>query len=320
VLGVGRSATGSQVRSAYRKLARKYHPDVNKSPGASENFKEASEAYEVLSDAEKRKAYDQFGHAGPRMGGFGGPGGPRGRTYTWTSAGGREAPFDFEAMFGGGGRRGGGFAGMSLDDILGALRGGGGRGAASRGRQRGEDMEYHMSLDYAQAVSGTTATLRLEKAGTRGSEVFETITVKIPPGMHEGSRVRIRGKGGDGPGGAGDLYIVTHLNSHPYFRREGDDLYVDVPISIIEAALGCVVDVPTLEGLTAVKVPPGTGSARKLRLREKGLGGSGDRKRGDLYVAIQIVPPEKVSAKGAELLRELARIEKQDVRADVPWK
>ncbi len=320
VLGVSRDATEDQIRSAYRKLARKVHPDVNKSPGATEKFKEATEAYEVLSDAQKRRMYDQFGHVGPAAGDFGVGRGPDVRTYTWTGTGGRGAPVDFEEFFTGGGG-GGGFAGMSLDDLLAALGGGGRRGRVREAPQRGQDMEYHLDLDLAQAFAGMTAALRARRSDASGRETSETLHVKIPPGVREGSRIRVRGKGGHGPAGAGDLYIVTHINPHPYFRTEGDDVYVDLPISLTEAALGAKVDVPTLEGMTTVTIPPGTASHRKLRLRGKGLGGTGGEKgRGDQYVVIRIVPPPTISSAGRELLMEFGKAEKFDPRADVPWR
>ncbi len=313
VLGVSRGAGEAQIRSAYRKLARKYHPDVNKSPGASERFKEATEAYEVLSDPKKRRLYNEFGHAAPGAG-FG-PGGPGVRTYTWTSGGGG-APFDFEEIFGG---RGGGFAGMSLDDLLAAL-GGGGRRARTQATGHGQDIDYQLNLDLAQAFAGTTASIRLQRPGRSGRQATEALQVKIPSGVTDGSRIRLRGKGGYGPAGNGDLYIVIRLNPHPYFRVEGQDVYVDLPVTITEAALGAKVDVPTLEGMTTVTIPPGTASHRKLRLRGKGLGGTGGKDRGDQYVVIRIVPPPAVSPVGQDLLLEFQKVEKFNPRAEVPWR
>lgn len=317
VLGVKRDATDAQIKSAYRKLARKFHPDVNKAADASEKFREATEAYDVVSDPQKRKAYDQFGHAGPAAG-FGGPG-PGGQAYSYGGGGGGPGPggaVNFEDILAGMGGRGGGFNGMSLQDIMEAL-GGGGRGhRRPRAAQRGGDAEYEMTLDFLQAVRGATTTLRLEHPD--GS--VETITVKIPPGVHEGSRIRLRDKGEQGPGGPGDLYIVTHVADHPYFRRQGDDLYVEVPIGIDEAALGAAVDVPTLDGTSKVKIPPGTGSGTKLRLRGKGVQAAGGSGPGDQYVTIKIVAPKELSPRGAELLRDFQQAEKFDPRAGVPWK
>ena len=312
VLGLKRGASEADIRAAYRKLARKYHPDVNKAPDAAERFKEATEAYEVLSDAQKRKTYDQFGHAGPQAGPFG-PGGPRGRTYTWTSAGG--APPDFGDLFGGGSP----FMGLSLEEILERLGGGAARSRGGRRRSaptRGADIEYDLTLDFLSAVRGTTATLRFQGDGQQS----ETLSVKIPPGVREGSRVRVRGKGHQGPAGRGDLYIVTHVGEHPYFRREGGDLYVEVSISIAEAALGASVQVPTLEGMTTIKVPPGSPSGRKLRLRDKGVPIAAGGQRGDEYVVLKIVPPQRLSARGEELLREFEKAEKDEPRKDAPWR
>ena len=308
VLGVGRSASADEVRSAYRKLARKYHPDVNKALDATEKFREATDAYEVLSDAEKRKMYDQYGHAGPRAA-SGGPGGP-GRVYT--NAG--PVDFDIGDLFG---RGTSGFSSMGLDDILDALRGRGGKRSARRAPQKGSDVEYGVTLDFMEAVRGTTATLKYLQPGKSGQP--ETLTVKIPPGVGQGAKVRVRQKGAIGPGGPGDLYLIVNVRPHPYFRREGHDIYVDVPISIAEAALGAKVDVPTVDGMTTVTIPPGTGGGGKLRLRGGGIGRSGKTK-GDQYVQIRIVPPQSISDPGRKLLEEFQQIENTDVRAGVPWK
>ena len=313
VLGVGRNAAADQIRAAYRKLARKFHPDVNKAPDASAKFKEATEAYEVLGDPQKRKMYDQFGHAGPGMpfgegypGGQGAPGGAR--SYQWSgSPGGRG--INFEDLFGGGR----GFGGMSLDEILGALGGGGARGRRSRqqAEPEGRDLEHEVTLDFFQAIRGTKLPLRIQREGNA-----EDIEVKIPPGVHEGSRIRIRGKGVDG----GDLFIITHVHEHPYFRRDGDDIHVELPVSATEAALGAKVDVPTLDGMTTVTVPPGSSSQRKLRLRGRGIATLGGKDKGDQYVVLKIVVPPSVSLKGAELLRQFDAAEKFNPRAQVPWK
>ncbi|MFW6065209.1 MAG: DnaJ C-terminal domain-containing protein [Planctomycetota bacterium] len=322
ILGVSRDASAEEIKSAYRKLARKYHPDVNKSPDASEKFQEATEAYEVLSDVEKRKKYDQFGHAGVSGdfagAGTGAPGGAAGgaRSYRWTGGGGGAGGVRFEDIFGGGGMSD--FMGMSLDDIMEAL-GGGRPGGATRGRRqrnvRGRDLEYNITLDFLQAVRGATISLRLHRG-----ERTETINVKIPPGVGEGSRVRVRNKGADGPAGPGDLYIVTHVREHPYFWREGRDIYVHLPISITEAALGAKVDVPTIGGMTTVSVPAGTPSGRQLRLRGRGVPASGSQDRGDQRVVIRIVPPAEISEKGRKALEQFDKAVPFDPRASAPWK
>ena len=310
VLGVKRDATDSQIKSAYRTLARKYHPDVNKEADSADKFKEATEAYEVLSDSKKRGMYDQFGHAGPR-GGFGGPGGARG----WP--GGQGVEINFEDLFGGGGS---GFAGMGLEDIMAALGGGmrGRRGPAPR--RKGADLESHLTVAFMQAVLGMTTTIRVNRSGQRGGHNTETIDVKIPPGVREGSKVRVRGKGEQGSGGNGDLYIIVHVGKHPYFRREGDDIYVDLPVRISEAALGSAVDVPTIDGMTTVKIPAGTSGGKRLRLKGKGVKPTGERKqRGDQYVVIRIVPPPEISPPARKLLQEFDEVETFDPRKDAPW-
>jgi curved DNA-binding protein len=308
VLGVPRSADADQIKSAYRKLARKYHPDVNKSAGAPDKFKEATEAYEALSDPEKRKMYDRFGHAAP--------GGPFGAKQTrWAGGGQQRVSFKFGDFFGGGS----GFAGMSLDDILDALRGGGGSRRSSRRRpRRGADSEHDLTLDFLQAVRGTTARVRVARPQPDGGDRRETIEVKIPPGVREGSRVRVRGQGQEGSRSAGDLYMVLHVRPHPYFRREGDDIYVHVPVSLAEAALGAKVDVPTLDGIGTVTIPPGTASSKRLRLRGKGVARPG-KPPGDQYVVIEIVPPKRLTGRQEELLRQLQELDSPSPRAECPW-
>ncbi len=321
VLGVKRGAAADEIKSAYRKLARKYHPDANKAANATVKFREATEAYEVLSDADKRKKYDQFGHAGPGAGfGAGYPGASQAGRGGQGGAG-----FDFSEFFGrgggGSGRGGGGFSGMSLDDILQALGGGQRRTRRREPRppQRGEDSETRLTLDFLQAIAGTSTRIRISRQAPDGSEQQETIEVKIPPGVKEGSKIRVRGKGGLGEGSPGDLYIIVDVRPHEYFRREGDDIYVSVPISITEAALGAKVDVPTLDGTSTVTVPPGTGSGRKLRLRGKGVH-RGQHEAGDLYVVIQIAPPPSLGEREKQLLTELQGLLADDVRANCPWR
>ena len=311
VLGVKRGATAPEIRSAYRKLAKQYHPDVNKTPGAEDKFKEATEAYEVLGDPQKRSMYDQFGHATPGAGFGGGPGrGPGGGLGA-----------SFEEILGAARAHdaagAGGFMGMSLDDILGALRGRKRASHQSRRGGRGPDAKYELTLDFMQAMWGTTTSIRLTEPGSKGRT--ETIEVKIPPGVDDGSRIRLRGKGGPGPAGPGDLYIVVHVRPHPYFCRDGDDIYLDVPISISEAALGARIDVPTIDGMMTVTVPPGTAGGKRLRLKGKGVHGVGGKSRGHQYVVIRIVPPEELTAKGRKLLEEFGKIHSHNPRTDAPW-
>jgi len=311
ILGVGRSASADDIKSAYRKLAREYHPDVNKAANAAEKFKEATAAYEVLSDPKKRQLYDQFGHVGPE--GFGGAAGPGGaRVYRW---GGRAPPGggpNFEDLF-----ASSPFAGMSLKDLLASLAGR--RAGARRGRRaaahKGASAQVDVTLDFMQAARGCTT--RLQMTGADGSS--QEIDVKIPAGVREGSKIRVRGKGNPGRGGAGDLYLNAHVRRHPYFRREGADIYVDLPVSVAEAAGGATVTVPTIDGPADLKVPPGASGGTQLRMRGKGVVDPRSKSRGDQYVVLKIVLPRKVSAKGLELLKEFEKTDPHDPRESAPW-
>ncbi|MDY7009711.1 MAG: DnaJ C-terminal domain-containing protein [Planctomycetota bacterium] len=311
ILGVDRSASAEQIKSAYRRLARKYHPDVNKSPDAVGKFKEATAAYEVLTDTEKRKMYDQFGHAA-RTGGFdrGAPGGAR--VYTRTG-GGAGFDFNFEDIF-----SASPFSGMSLEDLMAALGGRSRRRSKRSSRTAGAAgpvAESHITLDFMQAVKGCTTAMQLQRPDG-GSERIEA---KIPAGVREGSRIRLRGKGAPRPGGPGDLYIITHVRDHPYFRRDGSDIYLDLPVSITEAAMGAKVSVPTIDGQTVVKIPPGTDGRTRLRLRGKGVPDPKTTGRGDQYVVIKIVLPKNISEKGRGLLEEFSRSDPYDPREKAPW-
>ena len=304
ILGVSRTASADDIKTAYRKLARRYHPDVNKAPDATAKFKEATAAYEVLSDSKKRRMYDQFGHAG--TGGFAGGGGgrPRGRPE---GAGGF---VNFEEMF-----SSSPFAGMSLQDLLARLAG---RGRARRQRgpaPKGPDAEAPITLDFAQAALGCTT--RLQMTGPDGS--VQQLDVRIPPGVTDGKRIRVRGKGHPGPGGQGDLYLIARVGKHPYFRREGSDIYVDLPVSITEAGLGATITVPTLDGPADLKIPPGSSGGMKLRMRGKGAADAKTRQRGDQYVVLKVVLPKKLSPRGRELLEEFSQTDTINPREKTRW-
>jgi DnaJ-class molecular chaperone len=293
VLGVSKKASAGEIKSAYRKLARQYHPDRN--PGdkqAEARFKEVQEAYDVLSDADKRAQYDRFGAAGPD-GGFGGRrGGPRASTFTWgTGAGPEMDPNDiFQQIFGGG------LGGAGVEELF-----RGARGARQRAAEP-EEVESEISIPFLTAARGGTVSLRVDA---------REIDVKVPAGVHDGQVIRLQGQG---PGG-GNLRLKLRVEPHPYFRREGNDVVLTVPISLTEAALGGKVEVPTLDGAhLTVTVPPGTSGGKRLRLRGKGING------GDQYIEVQVVVPAVKDARGQELLQELARLHPQDPRADVPWK
>ncbi len=322
VLGIPRNATPDQVKRAYRKLAKQYHPDRN--PGnktAESRFKEVQAAYEVLSDAEKRTLYDQFGHAGARgpAGGWrSGPGGQR--VHTWKSGGGPDIPIEdlddlFSVFAGGGGRRRGTGRSIFEEFFKGAARSGGSSGEQPAS---GADMEHPVDLSFEQAVHGTKLDLTLTDPRTG---VAQRITVKIPAGVADGQRIRLRGKGGlGGPGmPAGDLYIICRVRPHPCFRREGNDVYLDLPLTISEAALGTRVEIPTLGGRTMLTVPPGTPSGARLRLKDQGVRAAGNKAPGHLYAVVRIVPPKSPTTEQRELLEKLRQTEQESPRTGPPW-
>jgi DnaJ-class molecular chaperone len=286
ILGVARDVDADALRTAYRKLARQFHPDVN--PGdktAEDRFKEISRAYDVLSDPEKRRNYDEFGEVSLE-GGF-------------DAKRAREAKERFEARFGHGER--GGFAPPGgeafhfddLDDLFGRFYGGRGGGGEASFRMRGADVEGSLELDFLDALRGGPHTLTLSREGPDGELKTETITVRIPAGARDGGRIRIPGRGGPGFGGgpSGDLWVRLRVRPHPVFTREGDDLLMRVPISVREALLGAKIEVPLPEGRATVSVPAGTDSGRKLRLRGKGAHDPETGKPGDLYVVVEIRVP-----------------------------
>lgn len=332
VLGVGRDASEDDIRKAYRRLARKHHPDLN--PGdaeAEKKFKELGEAYEVLKDPEKRKAYDRFGHEWAHMGtaagaGAGQPGGgPSGFRYTWSGEG---APFEdvaFEA-FGGSGAAGAESIFEELFSRLGGARGARARGARARRTRRapvrGQDLESELTLSFEQAAQGVETRIAVQRPAGDGSVRPEQIEVRVPPGVRDGQRLRLRGKGAPGPAGgeAGDLYLRIRVRPHPYFRREGSDVYIDVPVSVSEAALGATVEVPTPHGRTDVRIPPGTAGGTRLRLKGQGIPDAKTGSRGDQYCTIRIVPPRDLDEGRRALFEKLRSLERRDPRADAPWK
>jgi molecular chaperone DnaJ len=395
-LGVKKTATAEEIRKAFRKLARKYHPDVNPNDKkAEEKFKEISEANDVLSDEKKRKIYDQLGFYSDNIdpaaaeaaarGGYGGGGqgaGTRGR-------GAQEVPFDFggfdfSGFQGGGGhaqedQSGGGFGGSFRDVFSGMFNGG---NKAARGPQPGTDLEYQVSIDFWTAVRGGVTRLEIQrqeacptckgKSVTGGSVECpechgsgqvtqmggrmkfniqcprcggtgkiqnecptcdgegvvtkkEPLEFRIKPGTRDGQRIRLAGKGNAGTNGgpAGDLYLIIRAGTHPVFRRVADDIYVTVPVTIAEAALGAKIDVPTIDtheggGRTQLKIPPGTQAGQKLRLREKGVASAGrEGVRGDEIVEVKIVVPKVQDERSKEILREFAKLNPEDPRAEM---
>ena len=305
ILGVARDASEDVIRKAYRKLARRHHPDVNPNDkGAEDKFKEISHAYSVLSDTEKRRAYDEFGEIALE-GGF-------------DPEAARRAREAFGARFGGGGRpsfgEAEGFAFEGLDGLFSDLfsRRGGGRG-------RGADVEAELELDFMDAARGAEQRLTLARPQPDGSLRQETVTVRIPPGVSDGGRLRIPGKGGPGPGGGppGDLHARIRVRPHRFFRRDGRDLLLDVDVSVREAALGAKVEVPTLEGRVTLTIPAGTDSGTRLRVRGKGIPSPSGGPPGDLYAIVQIRVPRDLGPRERELLDELAKQDPRDLRKEL---
>jgi curved DNA-binding protein len=298
ILGVARNAGADEIKKAYRKLARKYHPDVNvNSREAEAKFKEISEAYEVLSDPEKRKQYDLFGEAGPQAGFHG----ARGTSYRSPGFEG----FDFRT----GGFGGRGFT--NFEDLFSDLFAGA-RSARPSGPAKGPDVQYSMEISFEDAVKGLTT--KISQNGNR-------ISVKIPAGVDTGSKIRIAGKGkpGDRGGPAGDLFIVTKVRPHPYFTRQGDNIYLELPVTFAEAALGTKVRVITIDGTIQLTVPPGTQSGQKLRLKGKGVSHLRGGGRGDQYVVIKVVVPTKLDTESEKLLQEFDRLTKENPRKNLRW-
>ena len=308
VLGVARDVDAGALKKAYRKLARRHHPDVN--PGdkaAEEKFKEISEAYDVLSDAAKRRNYDEFGEVS-LQGGFDAEQARRAREAFGARFGGSR---DGGPQFGGGEP----FEFGDLDDLLGRF-GFGGRGGAGRAGLRGSDLEAQLELDFLEAAKGGEKRLTLALGGEDGRPRSQTLTVRIPPGVADGGRIRLRGKGAPGLGGGppGDLWATVRVRPHPVFRREGRNLVVDVPLTIAEAIRGAKIEVPTLDGRATLTVPPGTDSGQKLRLRGKGVAAPSGGAPGDLYVVVQIRVPKQLDA---DALEKLAGAGPEDPRKDL---
>ncbi len=319
ILGVPRTADDTAIKKAYRKLAKKYHPDVNTEPEAGQRFAEVQEAYEVLSDKGKRRRYDQYGHAGVHGGatGAGGEGpfgggwrasntGPGGFSFRTASVDPSEFEDLFGQFFGGRGRQAGGAGGFAGF--------GGGAGTSTRRPRKGRDIEHTLTVPFVTAARGGTTSIRL---GGGGAD--QTLDVKVPAGTADGAKLRLRGKGQPTPAGgeAGDLILTIRVADHPYFRRDGLDLEVDVPISIDEAVFGATVDVPTLNGRATLKVPPGSGGGRKLRLRGAGIRNSRGQ-QGDLYAVLRIDVPETLTDEQRQGFERL-RGELPDPRRNVDW-
>ena len=368
VLGVPRRASLKDIRTAFRKLARKYHPDLN--PGdkaAEEKFKQIQEAYDVLSDSKKRQTYDQYGFYSENLPPGGYPGGG--------SAGDSGVNFDFGGFdFGGGTGTAGG--GSSFRDLFSQFFGGRSGLAGEPEHEPGGDLEYQIEIDFWDAVRGAVKKISITRmdacetchgTGAVGSPQTcptchgtgsiqqaagkmrfnvpctrcggtgklrtacrtcggegrvrrtETIDVRIPAGVANGGRVRVPGKGNSGTMGAppGDLYLRVVVRPHPFFERRGNDLYIQVPVTVAEATLGAKIEVPTMDGRALVRIPPGTNSGKTLRLREKGVPNVRDGARGDQYVEIQVVVPQPTDERVRTLMKDLERVAHEDPRKDL---
>lgn len=348
VLGVSKTATDAEIKSAFRKLAKKYHPDVSKEENAAEKFKEAQEAYAVLSDPEKRKKYDQFGHSAFQNNG-GGAGGFQGFDG-----------FDFGDM------------GDIFDDILGGFGFSSNSRRSANGPRKGNDVLYRMTISFDEAVHGCEKDINLDTvdncpnchgeggfnsktcpecrgSGTITSEqrtmfgsflskttcpechgtgnIFEkkcpdcngkgkirknkTITVTVPAGIDNGNRLRLTGKGeaGENGGRNGDLYLEFTVKDHDFYKRNEDDIYIDLPLTITEAVLGCTKEVPTIYGNVELTIPSGTQSLDKLRLRGKGIENVNTKRKGDMYAVVKVIMPEKLTKEQKSLFESLANTE-----------
>jgi molecular chaperone DnaJ len=365
LLGVPRKAAAKDIRTAFRKLARKYHPDLN--PGdksAEEKFKQLQEAYDVLSDTKKRAMYDQYGFYSDH-GPAGGPG---------AADAGDAVNFDFGGFDFGGESSGGG---SSFRDLFSQFFSAGGRGrAASPESEPGSDLEYQIEIDFWDAVRGSVKKLQVTHLDacetchgtgaigspqtcsvcggkgtiqqTAGKMKFnvpctrcggtgkvrtmcrtcngegrvrraEPIDVRIPAGVANGARVRVPGKGNAGTMGApaGDLYLRVVVHPHEFFERRGDDIYTKIPVTVSEATLGAKIEVPTIDGRSLVRIPPGTNSGKTLRLRDKGVPSARNGARGDQYVEIQVVVPPPTDERVRKLMKELESVAPSDPRKDL---
>ncbi|MGD0013373.1 MAG: molecular chaperone DnaJ [Bryobacteraceae bacterium] len=372
-LGVSRKATAEEIRKAYRRLARKHHPDLN--PGdksAEERFKRVQEAYDVLSDAKKRQMYDQFGfysEHGPQPG----SGPQRGPGMDFGG-------FDFSDYLAHGAEAGGGPGGASggqFRDLFSQFFGRGFRQPEHPAAEAGTDLEYALNIDFWQAIRGTQVTLSVQRQeacqacggsgsvgggsatcpeckgsgtvkqkagamrfnlacprcdgtgkvqnvcpvchGERRVPRMDTVEVRIPAGVTSGTRLRVAGKGSAGTLGAaaGDLYITLRVEPHAFFHREGDNIEIQVPVTVTEAGLGAKIEVPTIDGRALLKIPPGTHGGQRFRLREKGVFNARKNTRGDQIVEVVVQPPKVRDERTKAILRELAELNAEDPREEI---
>jgi DnaJ-class molecular chaperone len=313
-LGVPRNASQDEIQKAYRQLARKYHPDVNPDDhGAKKKFQQVQAAFDVLNDPQKREMYDRYGSSFETMG----AGGPRGGAWK-VGPGGAFGGFgvediDFGQFFG---ERFGAESGIDLGEIFSRFRSGSRARAKPRGSpRRGPDLHAEATIPFALSITGGEIELDL-----RGGPRTGKLTVKIPPGVEDGKKMRLRGQGDPAPGRGtpGDLLLTLRVTPHPCFQRQGRNLHVKVPVTLAEAALGAKVDVPTPRGTVSLRVPPGTSSGAKLRIKGYGVTPKDDPP-GDLLAEIQIVLPKQLDEASRKMIQKFQGQYQEDPRAKLRW-
>jgi DnaJ-class molecular chaperone len=313
-LGVSKSASTEEIKKAYRKLARQYHPDVNKKPEAEKRFKEVNEANEVLSDPDKRKRYDTIGPDFARYANAGNGGGQPGN-FTWSyngrpGAGGFQGDASafsdfFRSIFGDAGDVS---QTMSADELFGRTR-------TRRTRAvSGQDVEYEFEIALPEAYKGLEQQIEVKEQSGKSRR----LAVKIPAGVKDGQRIRLAGQGGPGTGGApaGDLYLRLRVKPHPLYQRDGDDLRMELPVSLHEALLGAEVTVPTLKGRVSLRIPPETQNGRTIRLAGQGMPRAGGS-FGDLFVTVKVVLPTKLTDEDRDGIRKIGERHAEDPRSSL---
>ena len=329
ILGVERTADEKEIKRAYRKRAREFHPDANKSAGAEAKFKEINEAYQVLSDSEKRALYDQFGDSYDKVSSSSPPPGSAGYGSGVDGINFEDLLNQARRQQAAGGR---GEADGDIGEIFSTVFGSGGKGSTPSGgrggfnfrsrreKQKGRDIEQAIEISLGESMRGATRVLQLViRDPNSRHQKYRNINVKIPAGVREGARVRIKERGGAGEHGApnGDLYLKINIAPHRFWTREGDDLTCEVPITFAEAALGATIDVPTPDGEVKMKIPAGTQGGQTFRLSGRGVAHHKGGGKGDIFVKVNIAVPKNLGPREEELINELSRLRDQNVRLNL---